>query len=566
MNQRDRWISSVRKNRLSRRRLLGGALAGSAALGIAGVVGACGDDDDDGQAEPVDTEEEGGQQGEVDPDGEITVAAAATLAGLDFETLAEFTSMEFQQSLYERLVAYETTEVDGVLVEDFTRLQGSLAESWENSDDGLSWTFKMRPGLISAQGNELTAEDVKFTWDHKFDVGGRSTFLFPFAGLKDKTSIEVVDPSTVRFVTEAPNPTFLVNMEVIANQIFDSKAAQDGVTSDDPLGLDYLATNHAGWSPFNIESWEPGSQAVLARNDEYPLRPAKLARITNREVPTSSNRLALLQEGTVDIAENLTPRELKQLEGNSDISTYDYEGMTMVHLTMNTTLDNFSDPRVRQAIAHATPYDAIIDAVYQGTAQRLRSFTPPSIPFATDQYWVYEEDLEEAMRLLEAAGKGEGFTATFSFNSGFPDHEQVAIQLQTGLARIGIELELNKLPPAAYTERRQAKDFEMEMFEDNSFIPDTGLNWQLFWGSQAFTNESGFADDEVDQLIVDGLSTLDPDEREGIYDRIAEIVNAAVPHIPLVLPGYHIAHRNRVGGITYKPTARLEYRDLFVSS
>jgi len=493
----------------------------------------------------------------------IVIATAQTLAGLDFETQSDPTSLEVQQSVYDRLVAFKRVKgPDGLWTSDFTKFEPRLAESWGVSADGLTWTIKLRKGLKSNWGNELTAQDVKWNWDRKWGLKIRGPFLYAFAGLKDNNSVKVVDDYTIQFLLENPNPTFMLSMEVIANQIFDSTEVKKHITNDDPWGLKFTENKLAGWGPYVIEKWTPGSELVLKARKDYPVVPAKVDKIIYREVPSSANRVALLQQGTVDIAENLSPREQRSLDGKPGVVVDHWQGMYMVAIVLNHKIKPFDNPKVRRALLYATPYNAIMKGVYLGTVKQLKGFSPSVLDFAYEEGWPYKTDYEKAKKLIAESGVPGKIEIEFTYGAGFPEHEQIAIQMKSGFKKVGIDLKLRNLPAASYTEQRQAKKLMMFVMEDNSYLPDTGLNYQLFYWSKSFVNESGWANSRADNLILEGLQTMDKTKRKTIYSEVAKIMMNDPPTIPLVQAGYHLSRRKNISGATFQATSRLEYRHL----
>ena len=246
----------------------------------------------------------------------LVIAAPATPLSLDVENSLSPGTIDTVAAFYDYLIGFGTIPdtVDGVMREDLEprpdlpggyNLKGMLAESWAFAEDGKSVVFTLRQGVLSNWGNELTAEDVKYTFDRKFEVKGAGAFMTSVMGLPDKDAVKVESKYVVSFTLKDPNPILMIVCGHLANPIFDSTKCKEMATTDDPWARNFLDTNVAGFGPYALKDITRGQQMVAtARSDYYGEKPY-FETVVFREVPISATRLQLLQGGAVDIAQNL---------------------------------------------------------------------------------------------------------------------------------------------------------------------------------------------------------------------------------------------------------------------
>jgi hypothetical protein len=194
----------------------------------------------------------------------LVIAAPATPLSLDVENSLSLGTIDTVAAFYDYLIGFNTIPdaVEGVMREDLTpdpskpggyNLKPMLAESWEYAADGKSVKFTLRKGVLSNWGNELTAEDVKYTFDRKFEVKGAGAFMTSVMGLPGKDAVKVEDKYVVSFTLDNPNPILMIVCGHLANPIFDSTKCKEMATADDPWAKLFLDTNVAGFGPYTLK-------------------------------------------------------------------------------------------------------------------------------------------------------------------------------------------------------------------------------------------------------------------------------------------------------------------------
>jgi len=504
----------------------------------------------------------------------LIVASPQTPQSLDSEFDISLGTVDAVGVLYENLIEFAKIpdpKVPGVMREDTgsypdkpggVNAIGKLAESWEMDPDAKWAKFKLREGVISNWGNELTAEDVVWSWHRKFDLGGVGLFYLSTLGLTKKEQIKAEDKYTVSFSPDNPNPILVRIMANLFTHVFDSTKCKEVGGEADPWAREFLRNDTASFAPYVVERMERGQQAVFkARKDYYRGKPF-YDRVIYREVPTSAARVSLLRGGAVDVAQFLQPLEVVQLRGVPNVSVDTIDATSMLWIELNTKIEPFDKKEVRQAMNFAFPQEEIIKTVFQGLGAPLIGAMPWFYPSFTDKFWKYGYDLEKAKALLKEAGLEAGFSTTLSYNAGDPVHEQIAILYQSSIRQIGIDLQLKKYPAGTFYNAVSERKEPLIFYQDNPWTPDPGYSMILYFDSKSFVNYSNYHNDEVDKLLFDISRSSDEAKRLKMSQRAQEIVMDEAPWVFVAYPNYHWAHKTDVKGLTYYTSNNIRFQDL----
>ncbi len=485
----------------------------------------------------------------------LIVAVSRDLQNIDPTlTSGNINTWEFLTNVYSWLIDYElVTGDDGVTLGDPNSFVGGLAESFEWSEDGKTVTFTMRDGLKFSNGDPLTAESVKFTFDRLFDQQGVTVGNMALAEVPDKEHIELIDSKTVAIHLDRPNSLLFGNMAQAGNSILNPNVVGPYMTEDDPSAHEWLKSDSTGTEqgPYRLESRDPGNQYVLVRNENYFGEPAHIERIVFKVIPDPSSRLAQLVSGAVDIALELPTFDIASLEANSDITVHRNTSRTIAYIGMNNEVAPFDNKLVRQAISYAVPYDTIVNDVMNGYAVQLKSPIPQGTPGHTDQFFVYEHNLDKARELLEQAGLGDGFSTVFEIPIGNQEAKETAVFLQQSLREIGIDVEIQELPGAAYFEKIQKH--ELIFFFTNFWISiNNEPYYHVYWKfHHSCCNYANYANQTVDDLIADNTISTDMEARDAALVEIQRILLDEAPWVLLYQPQHILAMRSNVKGYVF---------------
>ena len=503
----------------------------------------------------------------------IVVAAPATPQSLDCNFDVSLGTFEAIAALYDGLLGFAKIPDPGVptaMREDTAfyadkpgnvNMVGKLAESWELDPSGKRVVFKLRQGVMSNWGNELTAEDVRWTWNRAFELGALGAFYTAVSGLKRPEDVKVEDKYVVSFNTDDPNPLLLKIHTNLYTPVYDSKKCKEMGGTDDPWARKFIENESAGFGPYRLQQLTRGQQAVFqAREDYYGGKPA-IDTVVFKEVPTSASRVQLLQGGAVDIAQYLQPLEVISLKNAPNVAVETVPASFMIWIELNAKMAPFDNVDVRRAMNYAFPQQDVLKAVYQGLASPLNGCMPNIYPGFTGDHYVYNYDLEKAKELLKKAGLEAGFKTSLSYNAGDPVQEPIAIIYQSALKNIGIEVELNKVPAGSFynfvTERKQPMIF----YVDSPWCPDPGYSLTLYFDSKSYVNYSNYENVEVDELLAAAAATADETVRLDVTKKAQAIIMDEAPWTFVAYPNYTMARKADLKGWTYYTSNNIRFQD-----
>ena len=299
-----------------------------------------------------------------------------------------------------RLNAANTFIYDRMVIQDADQsFHGQLATSWEAAADGMSWTFKLRPNVKFHDGEPFNAQTIVW-WVPKFK-GTENAFM---TDAIDK--VEVVDDLTVRFVMKTPDPNMLFNMASTFMGIPSPKAF-------DALGDRYGVAGAIGTGPFKLESFTVGQQTVLVRNDAYNAAsalsanrgPAKIARLTIREIAEDSTAFLELKTGGVDMLMSVPTDFLPRLSAERGTKVMTLPGTEVYYMPMNTAVEPFTDIKVREAVAFAVNQKEILDSLFGGVGAVANTFLISGLAESkVDPKLMISYDPSRSRKALDEAG------------------------------------------------------------------------------------------------------------------------------------------------------------------
>ena len=486
----------------------------------------------------------------------IVVAAASLGSTLNPWDQTDGTTSAFQYAAYDRLVQYKTTtDANGNAVADTANLEGVIAESWETSEDQLTWTFHIDPDATFANGDKVLAEDVIWSYEHARD-GANSSFLF---GLTNIIDMQAPDDATVVFTLSQKSHMFLRLLETYPFCIVNKDEAEAGM-AEDP---DYLTTHTAGSGPYEITTYDITNSVVLTARDDYwgADKPANDS-VTWQLVQEPSNRQLLLENGDVDVALNLDDKNINTVAEMDGIQVVKNASNMHLYLAMNVNIEPFDNVLVRQAIACAIPYDTLVNDVMFGNAVRTTSMLPDNVSgHISDDKTCYQTDIEKAKELLAEAGYPDGFSCTLMLGNGFTDWKDTAITIQDALSKIGITMEINEIDRATFLTEIADKDVPLFINRYNPFVGDPGYVANNLYVTGASFNYENYSNPEFDELFKKAEAADTEEERLEYYKEMQYIFAEDCPVVQLYQYGFAYCARDNVSGYVFLPdlTLRFEY-------
>ncbi len=425
---------------------------------------------------------------------------------------------------------------------DTLEMEPYVAESWEVSDDHLTYTFHLRDDVTFSDGEPLTSEDVKFTYDLIMDPANDTAPLRNY--MLDVESVETPDPHTVIFKMSKP---YYANLMVVSDFEIYPKHIYEG----EPLNNHPNARKPVGSGPYVFENWDTGQEIVIARNDNYWGETPLLDKRVYRFILEDNAAFQVLERHEIDMMEvppqiwttrANTPRfeaEFHKLVPDSPVpgylSRYNYIGWNM-------RKPQFEDKRVRRALALLFDTDLIIETVWSGLGTPISGSAFHKGPDYNPEVKPVGFDPERAAELLTEAGwvdadkdgirekDGVPFKFELGFAAGVSEYLQLGNVYQDELRRAGIDVSLNPMEWATFQERLHKRSFDAAMLAWLT-VPVSDP-YQLFHSSQAEngSNYPGLKNDEIDRIIEEARVTFDDEERNKLYHRYHEILADEQPY------------------------------------
>lgn len=422
-------------------------------------------------------------------------------------------------------------------------LEPGLAERWDASPDGKTYTFHLRDATFHS-GAPATADDVAFCLDRAVNAEG-SQWAFIFSAVD---TINAVDPKTVSVTLKTPWAPFEADLALFAASIYPRALfEQQG---------DELWQRPVGTGPFVFQSWTKGSEIVLAKNPAYWVAGQPYLDELRFSVLTDSNaRMLQFQGGELDIATDAPFSQLEALKANPDVVVLQDAVARFDYVAINNTKAPFDDKKLRQAMNYAVNKDAILQNVLFGAGKPANTYLP-LMAGHDEEVAGYPFDLARAKALVaESAGK-DGFTAELLVSAGDPVGAQVAQLVAADLAQIGGTVTITQLDPAAQTDRVHAVDYDLSTayYTTDIIDPDelTTFAVQSDGGTQAVW--TGYKNEAVDALIREAQVTTDPERRMGMYRDIQRMVSDDAHVLYLFYPTGRVATSTNVQNFRVLPT------------
>lgn len=484
-------------------------------------------------------------------DQTLTIAYSEGGKTLDPAEANDGTSDTLVVAAYDQLVTYGTKEVDGKRVSDTATIAPMLATEWKVDDTDTVYTFTLRDDVTFQSGKKLTADDVVRSFEH-IKASASASFLYGMAGI---STVEASDEHTVVVTLTAANHLFLQILPMYSFSILDMDLVEKNG------GAEWLATNTAGTGPYVIDSWDPASAAKLTRNKDYWGEKPALGTVNLKFITDPSNRLQLLKKGSVDAALEVAPKDLEGLDGDG-IIVDSRPSNKILFFAMNNKIAPFDNPKVREAISYAIPYDKLIDDVMKGQASPMRSSVASSTPGFTDEGNDAEYDLDKAEKLLAEAGYPDGFTFDFTLGSGFSDWNDDAVLIQAELAKIGVTMNITNMARAQFLEALAGKQVQSYISRWTSFVNDPGYHLGLLMTSAGTSNYMNYSNPRVDQLWKEAASEPDVDVRNEKYGEMQQIISEETPWAYLYEYNIAVAHSEGLEGYTSYPDGLIRFFQL----
>ncbi|MEJ0016275.1 MAG: ABC transporter substrate-binding protein [Acetobacteraceae bacterium] len=431
----------------------------------------------------------------------------------------EFTNNEVDGNCYRRLVRPDAT--------DSSKLAGDLAESYDISPDGLTFTFKLRRDAKFDSGNPVTAQDAAFSLQRVVKLNKTPGFIitqFGFNADNVEKMVRAIDEHTLEIKLPQAQATSFVLYCLSANvgSVVDMKAVLANQANGD-LGNAWLKTHTAGAGPYKLSSWQASDHVIIDANTHASEKPL-IGRVVLRHVADPAVQLLQLQKGDADIARDLGADQLKSIAGNHDLTISASPQGTSMYIAMNQAMPELQKVQVHQAIKWAIDYEAIAKNITPNTWSICQAFLPDSLPGAIKSN-PFRKDVARAKQLLAEAGFPNGFSVNMDYISTAP-YGDIAQAIQADLAAIGIKAQLLPGEQKQVITKTRARQHQLAMLVWGTDYFDPNSNSQAWCENPDDSDQSKlkilgwrshFVDKELTEASQAAVRELDPAKRIALY-------------------------------------------------
>ena len=456
----------------------------------------------------------------------------------------------------------QTYEVNnGIMEGTWETVPSALIESVEWSNGDATATFTVKDGAAFGDGKPITAHDFVYTFKRAIDsAGSYIPLLLPFVDIDSSDLIEAVDDRT--FTVSANRPTALLE-RFLTFQVFapiDKELAEANSTEEDPWAFDYFVDHNNSSGPYVLTNWDRATgELVLDVNPGFPGEVNNCGVII-KNVPDAEQRTQLLQNGELDVVMGVPPRLLPVLEEDPNVTVYRAPSSRVNYLYMNRAYPPLDNKLVRQAISWAVPYDALLENIQYGYAQKAGTLvTSPMETYQGEAAGAYTFDLDKAKEVFEQSGV-EPFSIELGVQQSQTQDQQAAVLIQDNLRQIGIDLQINILPDGDFQGRRNNREMPMAFHQWYSWGDDPFYQMTFLAGCGSFVNFADGCNERLDEIVGEGKFEIDPARRAELSLEAQQIMVDEASRVYLWSADWTIATGTGITGVKkdFSSVPRLE--------
>ena len=501
-----------------------------------------------------------------DVDSTFIFAASADPSGLDPAFASDGETFRVARQIFEGLVGTVAGTADPAPL---------LAKSWEQSDDGLSYTFTLEEDVKFHDGTDFNAEAVCTNFDRWYNWTGitQSESLSYYYGALFRGFADTPDKALYKSCTVAdgkptvtltsPFAGFIAALSLPAFSMQSPAALKEfdadawGGTDESPTMSEYAKGHPVGTGPFAFKAWEPGADVTLVANKDYWGEQGQVQEIIFRVIGDPTARRQALEAGSIDGYDLVAPADTAAL-ATAGFNVMQRDPFTILYLGMNQAVPELANHKVREAIAHAIDKESLVSQVLPEGTKVATQFIPPVVTGYNEDVTTYDYDPALAKQLLAEAGYPDGFTLMFNYPTNvsrpyMPNPEQIFTALASQLEAVGIKVEPagNEWNPAYLDRIQGGSDHGVHLLGWTGDYNDTDNFVGVFFGAPS--NEWGFDNPELFAALKQARGIANIDEQTSLYKSINEQIAEFIPGIPLAHPAPSLAFDSRVTSYPASP-------------
>jgi ABC-type transport system substrate-binding protein len=494
--------------------------------------------------------------------GVLVFGRSGDAVGLDPGREDDGESFYIADNVYETLVEFAPGS---------TSIIPGLAEKWDATADGLSYTFTLRKGVKFHDGTDFNADAVVYSLSRQFkkDHPAFNNGPWKYWGGMDMDNIikdvVAVDKNTVKITLKKPEAPFVSNLAMNFSAIVSPTAAAK-------FGKDF-ASNPVGTGPFKFVSWTKDDNIVLERFDGYWGKKAYLDRVIFKVIPDATARYLALKKGEVDLIDFPAAADIPAMKADANLKIVSQAGMNIGYLSLNTSKKPFDNKLVRQAVNYAINKQEIIDAVYGSLGMPATNPIPPDMWSYNKDVKDYPYDPEKAKKLLADAGLASGFSTTLwampvsrPYN---PNARKVAEIMQAQLAKVGIKAEIVSYEWGTYLDKLDNGEHDMALigWTGDNGDPDNFLFVLLSIAATEIPaqNNAFWKNEKFNALITQAKETADIKKRTDLYLQAQVIFKEEAPWVTLAHSQVVEPMKKSVEGFVLYPTGKRYFAPVWLN-
>ncbi|PRH60324.1 dipeptide ABC transporter periplasmic-binding protein DppA [Yersinia pestis] len=511
--------------------------------------------------------------------GLVALTIAASVQAKTLVYCSEGSPEGFNPQLFTSGTTYDASSVPiyNRLVEfkiGTTEIEPSLAERWEVSEDGKTYTFYLRKG-VKWQDNkdfkptrDFNADDVIYSFMRQKDdknpyhkVSGGSYEYFQGMGMGDLiTNVVKVDDNTVRFELTRPESPFLADLAMDFASILSAEYADNMLKAGTPEKVDL---NPIGTGPFQLQQYQKDSRILYKAFPGFWGTKPKIDRLVFSITPDASVRYAKLQKNECQIMPYPNPADIARMKEDKTINLMEQPGLNVGYLSFNIEKKPLDNLKVRQALTMAVKKDAIIDAGYQGAGQAAKNLIPPTMWGYNDDVKDYAYDPAKAKELLKEAGLPDGFSIDLwampvqrPYN---PNARRMAEMIQSDWAKIGVKAKIVTYEWGEYLKRAKDGEHETVMMGWTGDNGDPDNFFATLFSCDAAkqgSNYSKWCYKPFEDLIQPARAEADHDKRVALYKQAQVVMNEQAPALIIAHSTVYEPVRKEVKGYVVDPLGK----------
>ena len=552
-SEHDPRTQAMAAYRMSRRNMLRTGVLAVGGIGVVGFLDACGSSSSTANttspssAGSLSTAAPLGK-----PGGTVTIVRNEDAQGFDKTMVFSNGSIWIYVNLWETMTI---SAADGRDVEPW------IAESWEQSKDKLTWTFKIKEGVKFSDGSPMTSEDIKFSLDEASSTKGGWEFI----------------NSAIKQVT-APDPTTLVieTKYAWAPLLADLACPNNGIVPKDYGGKSKTAYYDApvGTGPFMWGEWKKGTSTTLKKNPHHWRKDSAgtqlpyLDQVVWSVVADDNTRNVQVQGGQAQINENPPFSTVSQLQGSGKVDVTLFPSTRTDYILMNEKVNYFQDQNVRLAISYAIDRESLIKAILFGNGTAANSLFMPTVPFYDKNTPGQTYDMDKAKAALAASKYPNGFSIVWSAMSGDSTDAAIAQVLQASLKELGITMSIKNVDPSALHALQNEQNYQISHSYWTMDIadPDELVQFAVLPEGGGHSFDTGYLDKNAQNLARKAEREFDTTKRQALYSELQKVLAESAFLPPLWYQPMPYATAKSVKGFFVKPTGLYDMGVVSLSS